>query len=252
MARVVLLLLGLLLVLWLLLAARVLPAPLVGPVSAIVYGAMSLAFPLFLVTVYLAPGLFLEMRDVIWQSWERLRTRRDEIDQLQRKINHLDRPHHMLQLGAVYARQGRVAQAAEWFRRALDKEPDSLDAQYKLALCLYQQRQYPQAVELLEKVHTAKPDHDYGQAYLRLAQCHQQLGNWDRASEVYERFLRYYPGQPEGCYHYALLQDGRQNHSRAVELMRELIFSVRHSPRFQRRRNRHWALKARWWLWRRK
>jgi tetratricopeptide (TPR) repeat protein len=158
----------------------------------------------------------------------------------------------MLQLGAVYARQGRVAQAAEWFRRALDKDPDSLDAQYKLALCLHQQGQYSQAMELLEKVHRTKPDHDYGLAYLRLAQSHQQLGNWDRASEVYDTFLRFYPGQPEGCYHYALLHEGRQNRPRAVELMRELIFSVHHSPRFQRRRNRHWALKARWWLWRRR
>jgi tetratricopeptide (TPR) repeat protein len=252
MARLVLIVLGLFLVLWLVLMAGILPAPIAAPLAGIVYGAMSLALPLFFLSIYLAPGLFLEMRDVVWQSWERLRTRRDEIDQLLRKINHLDRPHHMLQLGAVYARQGRVAQAAEWFRRALDKEPDSLDAQYRLALCLYQQGEYSQAMELLERVHAAKPDHDYGQAYLRLAQSHQQLGNWDRASEVYERFLRYYPGQPEGCYHYAILQEGRQNRARAAELMQELIFSVHHSPRFQRRRNRHWAFKARWWLWRRR
>ena len=30
--------------------------------------------------------------------------------------------------------------------------------------------------------------------------------------------------------------------------MRDVIFTVRHSPGFHRRRNRHWPLKAQWWL----
>ena len=117
-------------------------------------------------------------------------------------------------------------------------------------MCLFDQGQYDKAVEFFEKVHRAKPQHDYGHAYLRLAQTHQRLGNIDRAAEVYEEFLRFYPGQPEGTYDYALLCQEQGDETKATQLMRDLVVSVRHSPRFHRRRNRHLLWKARWWLWR--
>ncbi len=86
--------------------------------------------------------------------------------------------------------------------------------------------------------------------YLRLAESQQYCGNLDRAADVYQTMLRFYPGHPEGEYHYALLLAGQNSLTKAKELMRDVVFTVRHSPSFHRRRNRHWALKAQWWLWR--
>ena len=236
--------------LWLMLALNVLPTPLAIVADYIVTTALSLACPLFFLSLWLAPGLYHEASGGFSHFWERIRTRRDDIEDLQRKIAHLDKPHHMAQLGQVYYRQGRLAKAAEWFERSLAKDSESLDTRYRLGLCRYAQGLYEPAAELLEQVHAVRPDYDYGLAYLRLAQTQHHLGNLDRAAEVYRSLLKFYPAQPEGSYHYALLLAGQADTQGARQLMQDAVFSVRHSPRFHRRRNRHWMFKAQWWLMR--
>jgi tetratricopeptide (TPR) repeat protein len=239
---------GVFLLLWLLLQLGLVPAPLTPIVASFLAVVGSLACPITLLLLLWAPGLFRETSEGISRFFSRIGARRREEEDLHRKIAHLDKAHHMLQLGSTLLRQGRVRKAAEWLQRAVEKEPDLLEAQYRLALCRYELGDYPAAAELLEAVHATKPQHDYGLADLRLAQSQQNLGNRERAEEVYETLLRFYPGQPEGSYHYAVLKAEQNETERARQLMQDVIFSVRHSPRFQRRRNRHWLLKAKWWL----
>jgi tetratricopeptide (TPR) repeat protein len=250
MARFVLIAVVVLVVLWLLLSAGVLPGPVARVAEPIVGVASSLTIPALIITAYVAPGLFHEVAADARHLWHRLSTRGHDIEELERKIVHLDRPYHMQQLGMIYANQGRVGKAQHWFERALEKDPESIDAKYHLGLCHLAHKQYQSAADLLEQVHAHKPDYDYGMANLRLAQAQQFVGNHSRAAELYKKLLQFYPGHPEGSYHYGLLLAGDHSPGDAHQLMRDLIFTVRHSPGFHRRRNRHWALKARWWLWR--
>lgn len=227
-----------------------LPDPLARVTQFIVNTASGLACPLFFFTLIFAPGLYRQMSDELRQMVERVRGRREEIDDLTRKISNMHKPHHMAQLGQLYLRQGRQAKAIPWFERTLEKDPDHLEATYRLGLCLFDGGKYDEAESYLEKVHSIKPDHDYGHAYLRLAQTHQRLGHAERAAEVFDEMLRFYPGQPEGTYDYALLKQEQGDLQRAGELMQDVVFSVRQSPRFHRSRNRHLMWKAQWWLWR--
>jgi hypothetical protein len=250
MLRILLIAGGVLGLLSLLLALNVLPPPLDAIAAWIVSATMSLACPLFLCLMFFMPGLFQQLTNELNYYWNRFRTRRNEIDDLRRRIAHLNKPHHMAQLGTVYLQQGRFRQASDWFQQALERDGESLDARYKLALCRFSLGDYATSAELLEQVHQVRPDHDYGMAYLRLAQSHHFRGNLDRAREVYELLLRFYPGHPEGSYHYALLTARQGDVATARQRMNDVIFTVRHAPGFQRRRNRHWSLKARWWLFR--
>lgn len=250
MTRWILGFLVLLAALWLLTMTGLLPQPVAEFLGPILGLACSIGWPLFLITIYVAPGLFLQIATDFKQFWQRIRTRRLEVSELERKIAHLDKPHHMVQLGTVFRQQGKLAKATHWFESALAKDDTILDARYKLALCYYSQGRFSDAVNLLEQVHVVQPNYDYGVAYLRLAQSQHKVGNATRASEIYQTMLRFYPGHPEGCYHYGLLLFDQQNIEQARVQMREVMFSVRHSPSFHRRRNRHWLLKAQWWLWR--
>jgi len=250
MRRLLLLAVALIAGLWILVQLEVLPEAVASKVEPIVGLACSLAIPGFFLIAYTAPGLFREVADDASHFWRRLRTRRHDVEELERKIAHLDRTYHMQQLGLIYAAQGRPAKARQWFERALAKDPQSLEAKYQLGLCHFAQQDYPTAAELLEAVYAQKPDHDYGMTYLRLAESQQYCGNLDRAADVYQTMLRFYPGHPEGEYHYALLLASQGAPAKAKELMHDVIFTVRHSPGFHRRRNRHWALKAQWWVWR--
>jgi tetratricopeptide (TPR) repeat protein len=234
--------------LWVLAESGMLPEQVAEVVQSVLGLACSLIFPLLLLSIYVAPGLFGNLREDLRHSWLRFRTRRLEVEELQRKIAHLAKPYHMVQLGTLYAMQGQPALAIPWLRKALEKDPSSLEARYRLGLCHFAQKDFSQAAELLEQVHAKEPGHDYGLAYLRLAESQQHVGNLSRAGEVYEALLRFYPGQPEGTYHFALLQAERGDLDRARTLMHDVMFTVRHSPGFQRRRNRHWSLKAWWWL----
>jgi tetratricopeptide (TPR) repeat protein len=218
--------------------------------SRIVGGACSLACPLMFFMIFWAPGLFRETTAGISQFFARIGARRREIEDLQRKIAHLDKAHHMALLGNVYRREGRRRQAIEWFRKAMEKDPDLLDARYKLGLCYYDQRDFAAAAELLVGVCQEKPQHDYGLADLRLAQSLHGLGRNDGAEEAYQTLLRFYPGHPEGSFCFAQLKEELGDRAAARGLMQEVVFAVRHSPGFQRRRNRHWLIKAQLWLWR--
>lgn len=241
---------GLLALSWVLLNMGLLPPPVARIVAPIVGLACSLACPLFLLSLILAPGLYSSWTEDLRHFWERVRTRRREVEDLQRKIAHLDKPHHMIQLGSLYARQGKPSKAIELLERALEREPESIEAQYRLALCYLHQRRFESAIELLEAVHEAKPDYDYGLAYLRLAEAQQHVGNIERARQVYEQMLRFYPSHPEASYKYALLLADLGEWDEARRVMADMVLTVRHSPPFQRQRNRHWMIKARWWLWR--
>lgn len=250
MRRFVFALIGFLLVSWLLLQWGLVPAPVARILWPVVNLAWGLACPLFFLSLWVAPGIYQETAADLRQFSERWGARRQEVEELQRKVATLDKPHHMIQLGSLYLRQGRVTRAIPLLEQALEREPDTTEAQYRLGIAYLDRNRNEEAAALLEKVHMASPAYDYGSAYLRLAEAQTRLGNFDRAREIYQAMLKFYPGQPECCYQLGLLlaQDGQQE--AGVKMMREVIFTLRHSPRFQRRRNGHWGLKARWWLWR--
>jgi tetratricopeptide (TPR) repeat protein len=218
--------------------------------DSVIGGILSLACSFFWLLLWVAPGAIYRVRDDFGELWERIKGRRSEVDDLLQRINHLNKPHHMAQLGGIYQRQGRHKQAAYWFSRALEQDSTMVDAQYRLALCQMRLKKFQEAATLLEDVHKAKPDHDYGGAYLRLAQASERAGNDDRAAQVYPMLFKSCPGHAEGCHGYALLLDRRGDRPAARKQMEQVIFSVRNSPTFHRRRNRHWIWKAQWWLWR--
>jgi tetratricopeptide (TPR) repeat protein len=229
-------------------AVPFLPEGIANWVDGIIGGILSLACTFFWLLFWLAPGAIYRLRDDFEEIWERVKGRRSEIDDLMQRIHHLNKPHHMAQLGSVFQRQGRHKQAAQWFAKALDQDSSMVDARYRLALCRMRQKKFQEAAALLEEVHAVKPDHDYGGAYLRLAQASERAGNDQRAEQVYPMLFKCCPGHAEGCHDYGLLLARRGDSASARQQMEQVILSVRNSPPFHRRRNRHWMWKARWWL----
>ena len=250
MVRIFWLAVGFVALLWLLLQLGVLSGPAEAIALTIVGGACSMACPLLFFMIFWAPGLFRETTDGVSHFFARIGARHREIEDLERKIAHLNKAHHMALLANVFWKQGRRRRAIDWFRKAMEKDPDLLDARYKLGLCYFEQADFAGAAELLEGVCSEKPQHDYGLADLRLAQALHRLNRVDRADEAFQTLLQFYPGHPEGSYHFALFKVDQGDAMRARTLMQDVVFAVRHSPGFQRRRNRHWMLKAKWWLWR--
>src|SRR5262249_52405000 len=151
MTRLILVVIITLVVVWVLLTIGIVPAPLAEVLRPVVGTASSLAIPTLFLTAYLAPGLLRNFVDDVSHFWHRLRTRGRDVESLQSKIAHLDRPYHMQQLGMIYARQGRVKKAQPLFEQALAKDPDAVEAKYHLALCQFANKNFAEAAELLEQ-----------------------------------------------------------------------------------------------------
>lgn len=242
-------LIGLILgVMALLMGSGWLPPPIHALVAYAFRITLFLIAPSFLAMFFLAPGLFPSLSNEARALWQKFTGR--ETQELISKIEQLDKPHHLVQLGTLYSHAARFAKARPWFAKALEREPDLLEARYRLGVCAFHAEEYPEAERLLEEVYAEKPGYDYGMAYLRLAQTHARQNHYARAEEIFETMLRYYPGHAEACYSYGGMLAEQGLWIRASQQMRTLIQAVRHSPGFQRRRNRHWALKAWWWLFR--
>ncbi|MEZ6071124.1 MAG: tetratricopeptide repeat protein [Pirellulales bacterium] len=70
--------------------------------------------------------------------------------------------HHMVKLGAIYERQGRMAKAEDLFRQALGIDPSLTEARFQLGLCLYERHDYAAAAQCMEAVCAEKTDYGYG------------------------------------------------------------------------------------------
>jgi tetratricopeptide (TPR) repeat protein len=81
------------------------------------------------------------------------------------------------------------------FRRALDRDPDDVDARHNLALCYLRARQDDLALIELERVRTALPD--FADAYYHLARIHHRRGDHHRAREMLDAALEIEPNHAE-------------------------------------------------------
>ena len=117
MTRFILISLGVLVAAWILLAVGILPAPIAVVLEHVLGVISSFAIPILFLTAFYAPGLIQGVWADVSHFWRRVRTRKHDIEELERKIVHLDRPYHMNQLGVMYLQQGRIAKAQPWFER---------------------------------------------------------------------------------------------------------------------------------------
>lgn len=79
---------------------------------------------------------------------------------------------------------------------ALDPEgPDAIPAAFYLGAALYHLRDYKEAIPYLERfTSNGKGQRNVDYAYLLLGQSHEQMRNWARAAEVYQKGVSSFPG----------------------------------------------------------
>jgi len=61
-------------------------------------------------------------------------------------------------VGITFAQIGNNAMAVDYFKKALDKDPDNSEYKLNLAVALYRVRKYDQALELFEEIKLKSPE----------------------------------------------------------------------------------------------
>lgn len=168
---------------------------------------------------------------------------RRRIRELEAKIHHLDNAQHHLQLGDVYFQQGKLPKAELSYREALKRDGNDPDIRAHLGQCLLRQGKADEALELLQKVASEDPKHDYGFTLMALAETHMKLGSVDSAVQLWEMVLQNH-SYPRARVQLAELYVQRNEIEKARNILQETLADEQHSPLFQRRRDRVWISRA--------
>ena len=165
---------------------------------------------------------------------------------LARQLGAVDTPHNQGKLGSLMVQQRRYKAAIPRLERAADGEPEMVDWTYRLGIARLGAKDYPGAIDALERAVEANEEHAYGGGLLRLAETYQADGQLERALEVLERFERNHGPNPESAYRrgLALRASGRRDDARAA--FREVGELGRQAARYQKKGATQWQLRA-WW-----
>ena len=168
---------------------------------------------------------------------------RKRIAELQSQIHHLDKAHHHAQLGDIYFQQGKLKEAEESYRAALEREPNDPDFQAHLGQCLLRQNRVPEAAPLLEAVVHANPKHDYGHSLMAYAEALASLGHKELAVTAWKQVLdqhSYARARVQLAELYAEL--GQPELARKE--LGELLADEKHAAAFQKKQDKVWTQRA--------
>lgn len=144
--------------------------------------AAKLVMPLMIAAV-VGLSLAAHLRNGVWQSEETLWA--DVVKKSPAKA----RPHN--NLGVVYYKQGRLAEAVAHYRTAIDLNPDYRDPRYNLGLARQQQGRLDDAIR--EYLRAIAIDPNYPEVNYSLGAVYYQQGRFDDAARQYRTVIRLSP-----------------------------------------------------------
>ena len=118
--------------------------------------------------------------------------------------------------------EGRRVRSLYYFRRALSKDPEFVEAQYNLALT-YQDLRSTEARSAFEKVVTLAPDHR--DACYRIGRLLEEKGDRKGALAWYQRQIEAYPAHGEARYRLGKLLEGAGEKAKAARIFGRLMTS---------------------------
>lgn len=151
---------------------------------------------------------------------------------------------HVEQLMLLSTKYGQPADTLRYAEIVLAREPQSLAARYAAGLASWRKRDLPSAETYLRQVVQADPKHDYGLAYLALAEVLAESGKKSEALAAFEQVVRQ-SSFLEGRYYYASLLHEAGRSAEARQVLEDLLRSAADTPQFRRREDRGWVRKAR-------
>ncbi len=168
---------------------------------------------------------------------------RARIRELEGKIHHLDNAYHHFQLGDIYFRKGKFAEAEKCYRAALEREPKDIDARAHLGQCLLRLKRPAEARPLLDGVCREDYEHDFGYSLMAYAETLGELKETDAALNIWQHVVEHH-SYPRAKVQLAELYFARNQKDLAKAQVNEVIADDLHAPAFQRRRDRVWVRRA--------
>jgi tetratricopeptide (TPR) repeat protein len=147
-------------------------------------------------------------------------------------------------LGLLHQGRGELDQARERFERALQIDPEEIDASYQLGRIARQQKRYADAIQNFEQVVTRNPAHSQHEIWREVAATYIAAGQFEDARTALEQFLEHRPSDPEGLYLMGRAHAGLGHKREATSLMQACIEAVKTAPAYKYRASKRWLNEA--------
>ena len=143
------------------------------------------------------------------------------------------------ELADLYLEEKKFARARELYDRVITPRTDSPDPYYRRGIAALELKDYAAAAADLERVVAINPKYDFHRAIALLAHAYAQLGQADRADELFRQATAI-STQSETYHNYAtfLLAQGRK--AEAHEWANRILAKKPTMPSYLRRRERPW------------
>jgi hypothetical protein len=135
---------------------------------------------------------------------------------------------------SAFRARGRFSHAADAARKAIDRDPASLDGRYELGLALFGARRYRDALAPLAAVVEREPRFDSDRAPITLARVQRKIGDAPAARGTLER-LAEKSGRPEVLLDLARVQKQMGDRTAGAETLRRLLREAEAVPPYLQR-----------------
>src|ERR1044072_6046977 len=147
-------------------------------------------------------------------------------------------------LGLIHQGRGELDQARGRFERALQIDPEEIDASYQLGRIARQQKRYADAIQNFEQVLARNPAHAQHEVWREVAATYIAAGQFEDARNALDQFLEHRPSDPEGLYLMGRAHAGLGHRREATSLMQACIEAVKTAPAYKYRASKRWLNEA--------
>ena len=103
-------------------------------------------------------------------------------------------------LGLIHQSRNELELAKERFTKAIEIDPEEIDASYQLGRIARVQKRYADAIQHFEQVVARNPSHSQYEIWREVAATYLAAGQFEDARTTLEQFLEHRPSDPEGLY----------------------------------------------------
>ncbi|HEU5132271.1 MAG TPA: tetratricopeptide repeat protein, partial [Pyrinomonadaceae bacterium] len=144
----------------------------------------------------------------------------------------------------IHQSRGELDQARERFDRALQIDPEEIDASYQLGRIARQQKRYADAIQNFEQVVARNSAHSQYEVWREVAATYIAAGQFEDARTALDQFLEHRPSDPEGLYLMGRAHAGLGHKREATSLMQACIEAVKTAPAYKYRASKRWLNEA--------
>jgi hypothetical protein len=147
------------------------------------------------------------------------------------------------ELADCYLEEGKYVRARECYDKAISSRTDSPDAFYRRGIAEIELRDFPAAVNDLERVITKEPKYDFYRAAGLLAHAYAEPGQVERADALF-RQTTHISTLSETYLNYANFLASQGRNAEAREWTQRILAKKPTLPGYLKRRERPWFRKA--------